>query len=140
MLKDVINDIAKGLKIKAPEPDENGEYTFVFDDKLEVSIFSLKKNSLTLKAIVSDELADTPETENLLKKILQINFIRLKEYEEVLTWDPDFYAIILTKEIPFSNLSEKPILEHLEKFLNSLEFWQSTIAQKSSAAVTNLPQ
>jgi len=140
MLKDVINDIAKGLKIPPPEPNEDGEYVFVFDDLLEISLLSLKKNSLIISAAVSYELSNTPEMENLFKKILQLNFIRLKEYEEVLTWDPDSYAIVLFKEIPFSDLSEKPILDHLEKFLNSLEFWQGAIAQKANAPMSHLPQ
>lgn len=140
MLKNVIDDIAKGLKITAPEPDEDGEYTFFFDNDLEVSVLSLKKDSLTLTAIACDDFPDTPEMDDLFKKILQINFIRLKEYEEVLTWDPDSYAIILSKEIPFSDLSEKPILSHLENFLNSLEFWQSAIAQKPSNTISPLPQ
>lgn len=140
MLKDVINDIAKGLKIEVPQPDDDGEYTLVFDDNLEVYLFSLKQNSLILTSVISEELPNTTETENFLKKILQINFIRLKDHEEVLTWDPDFSLIILSKEIPFSNLSEKPILEHLEKFLNSLEFWQSTISQGANSPITHLPQ
>lgn len=140
MLKNVINDIAKGLKIESPEPTESGEYIFVFDDLLEITLTSLKKDSLIISAFVSDELSNTPETENLFKKMLQLNFIRLKDYEEILTWDPDSYAIVLSKEIPFSDLSEKPILDHLEKFLNSLEFWQAAIAQKANASTSPLPQ
>lgn len=140
MLKNTIHEIAKGLKLPAPEAGENDEYTFIFDDVLEVDILSLKKDSLILAAPITDTLPSPPETEDFFKKILQWNFSRLKDYEEVLTWDPDSDSITLSKEIPFSELSEKPILGQLETFLNNLEFWKSAIAQKANSTISRLPQ
>lgn len=125
MFKNAIQDLAKALNLEVPEPGDNGAYSFFFDNSLEVSILSVKKDSLILVSPVSDPLDNSTETENLLKKLLLINFPRLKEYEETLTWDPDSAQIILTKEIPFSGLSEKPLFGQLEKFLDNLEFWKS---------------
>lgn len=140
MLKSVIQEVARNLKLETPEPGARNEYTFVFDDLLEVNISSFKKDSLILDAPISEPLEDSPETEKLLKKLLQWNLPRLKEYQEVLTWDPDLDQIVLSREVLFSELSEKPILGQLEKFLNNLEFWKSAIVQKKSATISHLPQ
>lgn len=139
MLKNIVNEISKGLKLPIPEPGEDDEYTFTFDEVLEVDILSLGKNSFILSAYVSEALPFSPETENLLKNILQLNFSRLKEYEEVLTWDPDFGSILLFKEIPFFELSTKPILSQLETFLNNLEFWKNAITQPTTTSTSRLP-
>lgn len=134
MFKNAIQDLAKALNLEAPEPEDNGIYSFVFDDALEVNILSLKKDSLILTAPVTNPLNNSPETEKLLKKLLQINFSRLKEYEETLTWDPDSAQIVLSKEIPFSTLSEKPLIGQLEQFLNNIEFWKSATDQTSTTS------
>lgn len=140
MFKSTVQELAKALQIEVPAPTDNGTYTFSFDDNtLEVDILSLKNNSLILLSPVSDPLDNSPETEQLLKKLLQINFSRLKEYEEVLTWDPDSAQIILSQEIPFSTLSEKPLLRQLEQFLDNLEFWKSATAQQSTTS-SHFPQ
>lgn len=139
MFKNAIHDLAKALNLEVPEPGDNETYSFVFDNTLEVKILSLKKDSLILVAPVSDHLDDSPKTEKLLKKLLEINFSRLKDYEETLTWDPDSAQIILTKEISFSTLSEKPLLGQLEKFLDNLEFWKSASDQTSPTS-PHLPQ
>lgn len=134
MFKNAIQDLAKALNLEVPEPEDSGAYRFIFDKVLEISILPLKKDSLILVAPVSDSLQNSPETEKLLKKLLQINFSRLKEYEETLTWDPDSSQIILTREIPFSTLSEKPLFGQLEKFLENLEFWKSATDQTTTTS------
>lgn len=139
MFKNVVQELAKALQVEIPEAGNNGAYNFFFEDELEVSILSLKKDSLILVSPVTDPLDNSAETELLLKKLLQINFSRLKEYEETLTWDPDSAQIILSKEIPFSGLSEKPLLGQLEQFLDNLEFWKSATAQTSTTS-PHLPQ
>lgn len=127
MFKTTIQELTKALKVNLPEPEANGEYHFTFDGSLKIAILpTSKKDALVITAPITDSLNNSPETENLLKKLLQTNFSRLKEYEEVLTWDPDSAQIILSKEIPFSQLSEKPLFGQLEKFINNLEFWKNT--------------
>ncbi len=135
MFKNTVQELAKALQVDVPTPTDNGAYAFSFDDNtLEVNILPLKNNALILLSPVSNPLNNSQETEQLFKKLLQINFSRLKDYEEILTWDPDSDQITLTQEIPFSTLSEKPLLGQLEQFLDNLEFWKSATAQQSTTA------
>lgn len=139
MLESVIQDIANSLEIVPPTSTDKGEYTFTFDDDIKVKVFPLNKDKLMMVAEVSAPLPDSPETEKLLKDALQWSLTRLKEHEETLTWDPDSHQMVLAKETPFSELSEKPISGQLEKFLNNVDYWKSALSNESKPNTSRLP-
>lgn len=149
MLQTIIQDLSKNLKIETPTSTNNNEFIFFFDNTLKITLTSNKKDSIIITSPIYDlktinnnknnKIENNAKTEKLLKELLEINFTRLKNQEETLTWDPDSDQIILFKEIPQSTLSEHPMLHQLEKFLNTLEFWKSIIAQKTTPKSTPPP-
>lgn len=136
-LTSLINDIAAFFKKKPPTPNSDGRFSITFDDKYEVLFFQEKneKDGIYLSGfIASNPLDPTPENTDLLKYILQVNFARQKESNETLTWDPTSNKLMLYKKVYFKDLSEKPIIEHLEEFLNNQQMWTDIVKNGPNAS------
>ena len=139
MLKDLIKQLADTLEIEPPNPNDNGEYSFTLDDSHTVEISSRNNDEVLLHTPIGDPLKESEDNKELLKNVLQWNLVRLKENHEILTWEPETNQLVLFKQIPTSDLSEKPISKQLEDFLNNLEFWNNAIKEGPNNAASRLP-
>lgn len=131
MLKTIADEISQHIKVTTPEPDERGHFVFSFNDGLEVTLQKLG-DSYVMSSPISTELKEGDDEQ--LPKMLQWQLARVKETDEVLSFDPDSKKLFLYKQLPPSKLSEKPVTQHLEDFLNNLEYWNSASKDGSSGA------
>ena len=135
MLKKIVEDIAGRINTPVPNPDEQGYYTFNFNDGLNVSVFQYDDTT-----VFASPLNVSAEEKDQLVKLLQWQLARAKEYDEILSFDPAKQQFFLYKQLSPSKLSERSVLEHLEIFLNNLDYWKSISNPDSniSSAPNNL--
>ena len=74
------------------------------------------------------------ESEELLKKILQLNLARMKTQKEVLSLDREAASIILFRKVPLDNITAEAFADIVESFINRMEFWCNTVAAVSQTA------
>lgn len=136
MLKTVAQEISQHLKIDTPSPNERGHYPFSFNNNLNVSILSQDPDIILASPIDTNIDSDSePKVANTLKWHLA----RIKDHDDILSFDPDTNQLFLFKQLPPSKLAEKPIHQHLEDFLNNLEYWNSAAQNDASPPSGMLP-
>lgn len=130
MLEKLIETITSTLHQEFPKPTKKDHYVLNFKDDISVEIFSnSNKEEVTLASRIGHALEESPEKKQILKKLIEFNSARLREHEEVLSWDPQLHALVLFKSITLSDLSEKNALAQMENFLNQVDFWNKAFEE-----------
>lgn len=134
-LPDIAKEIADHYKIETPLHNDEGNFPFTFNENLTLELFSIDKENVGILAKLGDPKELSQDPQNFLKNVLQWNFARQQEQQEILTWDPKQNQIILFLRIPIITLSTKSIIENIEQFLSTLDFWVTTINQDPSSSI-----
>lgn len=145
-LDEAIASIQNRLGLAELAPQEDGRYSLLFDGTLAVEITAGENGSaFFLEGAVGSLPGDGYESETLLKKLLQWNFVRMKSQRETLTLQPgqndqpDQPGILLQRRLPALNLTEESLREQLEAFVNALEFWHKAVQGAPSDRRGGLP-
>jgi len=123
----LIKSLAQKLNHDPPEPGENGEYVWTFDEGLTVRFIPGGKETLILHGGVAKVPGDEREADELLKGMLKLNLARMKKQKEVLSLDRESGEVILYLKVPTTDLSAEDFEEVMEGFLNTLEYWSKNV-------------
>ena len=129
-LADLIAACAETGEVPATTPDATGHYEFTFDGNLAVRVSTQDWTdgsdapAVMFRGSVLDTLpAGKTELAELLGRLLRWTFPRLGFQQEVLALEPGSGELVLWCSVLTRNLDPARFAAHLERFLNSLEFW-----------------
>ncbi len=114
---------------------ENDAYAFIVDDQLEIRIMSLDKDSIIFQGQIGEPLPQSGNgAEARLQLILQWNFARIEDNNDVLSIDQNTRKIAVTRKLTLKHLNLNSLLENIESFVMNVSFWFLAIEKKSIAS------
>lgn len=135
---EAITIISEYFRIKNWAQNEFGERYAVLDENIELKIFQGNSDTLVAQGIIGEPITNPSlanANENKLKFALQNNFIRIVKHDETLAIDKRSGRISVTRYIKLMNASLDSILDSIESFVDSVDFWDTLIQRKQSFAV-----
>ena len=124
VLHDIINQFSEYLGTDTLEPDERGRYQVTFDDVLTVDLIPNGPREVILKGDVCQVSDDETKVEEQLKEKLRLNTAKLRHADEVLCMDPENRMLVIYRKISLMGISMDLFYDHVEAFVNALEFWK----------------
>lgn len=134
----MISDFARELQLEGLEPDENGAYTFIFDDKYTILCSPVDEDSCLLFATVSPSPKDKTRAEELYRRIIKFNLEHLKEIKAVISLNPDNKDIVLYQRIDLNELTVRQFKMIIESFVDYLEVWTDFVQEEPETRTSTL--
>jgi hypothetical protein len=122
-LRDLIGVFSERMGLGSLDPDKDGAYTVVFDDRLSVRCLPAGKDEIILSGAIGEIPEDERKAEEHLKKVLKFNLSRMKIQKEVLAFVPETRELICYLKARMNELTGDDFMELMENFLNTFEFW-----------------
>lgn len=125
MLKIVAQELAQALKSPVPTmTNDKDPVAFSYKGRLNFSVLEQDRAIIFFSPLLLDV---NESSENLIKSLLKWELARAREHDEIISFDPELKTLFLFKQITTVKLAEKKLIQHLEDFLNSLDFWIAAI-------------
>lgn len=127
-LENLLRQFARRWSLDDPKPDERGQYFFVLDGNLRITLFQTG-NQIYLEGRPGALPEQDPRrTDELLGEILRKHLVGLEKNEEVLSLDSAGDELVLFRHLPSQMLSLADLEIALETFSNRLEFWMRQLS------------
>lgn len=134
---EVIEVLSEFLLIENWQKDEDDAYSFVVDEVLEIRIMCLDKENVIFQGRIGDPLPPNGNgAEERLKLLLQWNFSRVRDNNDVLSIDSVTRKIAIIRRLPLRLLKFQSLLDQLESFVKNVDFW--LLAMESRSVASNL--
>ncbi len=129
--EEAINILSEFLLLENWEKDEEGSYVFVIDNQLEIRLSSLDKDYIVFQGLIGDPIPPNNSAEERLKLILQWNFARIEDNNDILSIDNGTRKIAVVRKLALKNLELTSLLDNIESFIQNVDFWFTAIEKKS---------
>lgn len=131
-LEEAVNILSEFLMIENWEKDENEAYSIIVDDQLEIRVISIDRDYVIFNGSIGEQLPSTGNSaEARLKQLLQWNFARIQDNNDVLSVDQQTRKISVTRKLALSKLELDSLLDNLESFVKNIDFWAAAAERKS---------
>ncbi|GAB4271253.1 MAG TPA: hypothetical protein DIU37_03255 [Opitutae bacterium] len=132
---EAIGFITQELNLGPLSSDDAGHCSITFDGDMAVELFPWNGGEelmfwSTLMSLDEEGMLSTED----FKKLLELNGPAIKYHEEVITIDRDANALVLYRALALNHVTQDALIEHLESFLNNLEFWLNIVKKESSTS------
>ncbi|MFH0787899.1 MAG: type III secretion system outer membrane ring subunit SctC [Pseudomonadota bacterium] len=122
--QELIEGLGEILKTGPLEPDQEGRFTLVFDERLPVHCFPWGRQEMILSGTVVRVPDNEMQAEDKLTRLLKKNLSNLSNPQEVLSLEKESGEIILYLRIALDGMGLYDFMGILENFVNRLEFWK----------------
>lgn len=129
-LADSIARLAQQLGVGPLEPDAEGAWPLVFDGQLDLQLLPLEGSALLVRSRLAVCPEDPAARERQLRTVLHRNLASLRRQSEIVSMDASRRELWLYRIIRMraDKTEDSALLEVLEEFLNSLEWWRDLAA------------
>ncbi|MDR1255983.1 MAG: type III secretion system chaperone [Puniceicoccales bacterium] len=131
--EEIVNVLSEFLMIEHWEKEEDGSYSIVIDESIEVNFIPLDKNYLVFQGCIGETLPANNSIEAKLKQLLRWNFARIEDNNDVLSIDQRLRRISIARKILISQLSLDNLMDHVESFVRNVDFWLVAAERKTVA-------
>lgn len=129
---DLIAGLCDYLQMSQLEPDNDGVYTIVFDEGLDIEFVALNDKLLLVRSGVSDVPEDPQEHEAFFRGLLRDNLCFLRDQTATLSLDTETEKVSLARTVIVPRQSVNDFCEIVEDFVNTLQWWRSLASRKST--------
>lgn len=134
-LEQLMLQVANALGVEHLEPDETGQFSLRFDDKLDVKIRRLDSSTVLLLAVVGHAPSSDVAARDYLERLLTRSLLHLKEdVKEVISLDSETGELLLQRTEDLHALTSHHVQECLEEFTNVAEEWTNYLTDADAAA------
>ena len=123
-ISSLMSEVAVRLNIPEWIPDDHGVYTFCVDEQLEINLKSLSMDTVLLSALICPLPEELVTVREFLQKLLQMNFLALKERKEVLTLHPESQHLLLFRKVSLKQMQVHTFVDILKNFVVQVEHWK----------------
>ena len=123
-LTELIDGLREFLRLEELEPDNDGVYSIVFDDGLDVEILALTDRLMLIRSTVADLPEDKEQHEAFLRQQLQQNLPTLHTQNGSLSLDLKQKVLWLHRVARIDQLDVRQLCELVEDFVNTIEWWR----------------
>ncbi|MDR2735245.1 MAG: CesT family type III secretion system chaperone [Puniceicoccales bacterium] len=100
-----------------------GVYEVVLDKAIDLKVYKIDNNTIGLNGTVGEPIGDNKQSESVLKKILQWNFGRLKDNNDVVSIDMAQQKLLIIRRLGLKHIDDCEIIHQAESFVSNLSFW-----------------
>ncbi|MDR0595212.1 MAG: CesT family type III secretion system chaperone [Puniceicoccales bacterium] len=132
--EEIVNVLSEFLMVEHWNGGDDGSYSVVIDDVIDVNFIPVSKTYIIFQGCMGKALPANNSTEAKLKRLLQWNFARIKDNNDVLSVDQRSRRISIVRKILLEKLTVDSLLDHVESFVRNVDFWLAASEHKSMAA------
>ncbi|MDR2721095.1 MAG: CesT family type III secretion system chaperone [Puniceicoccales bacterium] len=131
--EDTIGILSEFLMVEHWDREEDGAYSIVIDDAIDINFIPLSSMYLIFQGCIGETLPTNNSAEAKLRQLLQWNFARIIDNNDVLSIDQKSRRISIIRKIFLDKLSVDSLLDHIESFVRNVDFWLAAAGHKATA-------
>ncbi len=136
MIDTLIRSVVEKLGVEGAEPDSSGAYEIVFDGNLDLQILPLEGSHILVRSRLGSVPAEFPADRDYLSSVLGRNLANLRRQSEIVALDREkrevwLYRLVRSRA---DRNDDAALMAVLEEFVDSLEWWRSSVEERSPAA------
>ncbi|MDR2779148.1 MAG: type III secretion system chaperone [Puniceicoccales bacterium] len=131
---DIVSEL---FRINQWASNEYGEKYAVLDNDIEIRVFQSARDKMVLQGMFGEPIQSSSvanASEIKLRYLLQANFIRIVQYNDVLSIDKNAHRLTTTRHISLLESSTGKVLDEVESFIQNVDFWDMALKRKQSFA------
>lgn len=130
--EEAVEVLSEFLLLENWQKDSDGTYAFIVDNQLEIRVFCIDWDYILFQGLIGAPLPTNGESaRERLKLILQLNFARIEDNNDVLSIDSDARKIAITRKLMLKDLELNSLIDNIESFVKNVDFWFSAIEMRS---------
>jgi hypothetical protein len=132
--EEVLEVLSEFLMIEHWTKGDDQSYSIVIDDSIDMNFIPFDRTHVVFQGCIGDTLPTNNAAEARLKQLLQWNFARIEDNNDILSIDPKLRKVSIVRKILLDKLTTDSILDHVESFVRNVDFWLAAAERKSVAA------
>jgi hypothetical protein len=135
--EEAVNIVSELFRISQWVSNEYGEKYAILDNDIEIRIFQSARDKMVIQGMFGEPI-QSPSAANAneikFRYLLQANFIRIVQCDEVLSIDKNTSPLTTTRYISLLETSKGKVLDAVESFIQNVDFWDMALKRKQSFA------
>jgi hypothetical protein len=131
--EDTIGILSEFLMVENWDREEDGAYSVVIDDAIDINFIPFSSTHIVFQGCFGEPLPTNNSAEAKLKQLLQWNFARIMDNNDILSVDQKSHKIAIVRKILLDKLSINSLLDHVESFVRNVDFWLAASEHKLTA-------
>ena len=128
-LRILLEELGQSIGLPDLALDEKGFCTLVFDDQIVVDFQAHEPSNCLLMLSAVGTIKEGTELA-MYAEILQANFVWASAHGLILSMDKESKTISMVSRESLAEMGQQDFQDHLQKFINAVEFWIDKIAGK----------
>ncbi|MDR1528671.1 MAG: type III secretion system chaperone [Puniceicoccales bacterium] len=132
---EAVDIVSELFRISQWASNEYGERYAILDNDIEIRIFQSARDKMVIQGMFGEPI-QSPSTANAneikFRYLLQANFIRIIQYDDVLSMDKRTNRLTTTRHVSLLETSTEKVLNAVESFIQNIDFWDMALKRKQS--------
>ncbi|MDR1401848.1 MAG: hypothetical protein LBI81_02740 [Puniceicoccales bacterium] len=137
---DAVEIVSELFGIDSWDVGEYGERAAILDNHIEIRVLQAAQNVMIVQGMFGDPISNMSianANETALRYLLQANFIQIIHSDDVLSIDKRTERLATTRRVPLFSTSLELIIDSIESFVHSIDFWDMALQRKQPAAIAS---
>ncbi|MDR3274025.1 MAG: CesT family type III secretion system chaperone [Puniceicoccales bacterium] len=130
--EEIIGVLSEFLMVEHWDKEDDGSYSVVIDDTIDISFIPASKTHIIFQGCIGEPLPTNNSAEAKLRQLLQWNFARIEDNNDILSVDQKLRRISIVRKILLDKLTIDSLLDHVESFVRNVDFWLAAAEHKTS--------
>jgi hypothetical protein len=135
---EAVDIVSELFRINQWASNEYGEKYAILDNDIEIRVFQSARDKMVIQGMFGEpiqSLSAANANEIRFRYLLQANFIRIVQYDDVLSVDKNTNRLTTTRHISLLETSTGKVLDAVESFIQNVDFWDMALKRKQSFAI-----
>ncbi|MDR2432257.1 MAG: type III secretion system chaperone [Puniceicoccales bacterium] len=134
---EAVDIVSELFRINQWANNEYSEKYAILDNDIEIRVFQSARDKMVIQGMFGEPI-HSPSMANAneikLRYLLQANFIRIVQCNDVLSIDKRTNRLTTTRYISLLETSMEKVLDAVESFIQNVDFWDMALKRKQSFA------
>ncbi|MDR1173537.1 MAG: type III secretion system chaperone [Puniceicoccales bacterium] len=134
---EAVDIVSELFRISQWASNEYGEKYAILDNDIEIRMFQSARDKMVAQGMFGEPI-QSPSAANAseikFRYLLQANFIRIVQHDDVLSMDKRTNRLTVTRHISLLETSTEKVIDMVESFIQSVDFWDMALKRKQSSA------
>ncbi|MDR1232825.1 MAG: type III secretion system chaperone [Puniceicoccales bacterium] len=134
---EAVDIVSELFRISQWASNEYGEKYAILDNDIEIRMFQSARDKMVAQGMFGEPI-QSPSAANAseikFRYLLQANFIRIVQHDDVLSMDKRTNRLTVTRYISLLETSTEKVIDMVESFIQSVDFWDMALKRKQSSA------
>jgi alpha-L-arabinofuranosidase len=133
--EEALEVVSELFRISQWDSNEVGERYAILDNDIEIRVLQSASDMMVLQGMFGDVIQNTTAAranEIRMRYLLQANFTRIIQYNDVLSLDKRMGRLTTTRRVNLLNASDETVMDAVESFIKNIDFWDVAYKRKQS--------